>query len=168
MGTDAHIDFLDTFATIAWRVIPLILAPLAVAMVLRRITPGVHSYLGRHQAISFYIWSVSLIIVVGRSVSFVIAEPATEIPRMIALALVALVLCLIQFGVGRAIGRRCGDRVVGAQGLAQKNTVLAVWMAWTYFDPLSSVAPAAYIAWQNTINSIQLYMHGRAARNARA
>lgn len=166
MGSDVHIDFLGTFATIAWRVIPLILAPLAVAMVLRRITPGVHAYLGRHQAISFYIWSVSLIIVVGRSVSFVMAEPASEIPRMVALALVALVLCLIQFAVGRAIGRRCGDRVVGAQGLAQKNTVLAVWMAWTYFDPVSSVAPAAYIAWQNIINSIQLYLHGRHATQA--
>ena len=82
------------------------------------------------------------------------------------LALVALVLCLIQFAVGRAIGRRCGDRVVGAQGLAQKNTVLAVWMAWTYFDPVSSVAPAAYIAWQNIINSIQLYLHGRHATQA--
>ena len=96
------------------------------------------------------------------------AEPASEITRMVALALVALVLCLIQFAVGRAIGRRCGDRVVGAQGLAQKNTVLAVWMAWTYFDPVSSVAPAAYIAWQNIINSIQLYLHGRAARKAEA
>ncbi len=166
MGTHADIDFFDTFLTIAGRVIPLILLPLGVAMVLRRVTPGVHAFLGRHQAVSFYIWSVSLIIVVGRSVSFVMAEPASEIPRMVALALIALVLCLILFVVGRVIGRRCGDRVVGAQGLAQKNTVLAVWMAWTYFDPLSSVAPAAYIAWQNTINSIQLYMHGRSARKS--
>lgn len=167
MGSDVSISFWDTFVTIAVKVIPLILAPLAVAIALRHTAPALHAYLGRHQSVSFYIWSVSLIIVVGRSVSFVMAEPASEIPRMVALTLVALVLCLIQFAVGRVIGRRCGDRVVGAQGLAQKNTVLAVWMAWTYFDPISSVAPAAYIAWQNTINSIQLYLHGRAARNTR-
>lgn len=166
MGTDAHIDFLETFATIACKVVPLILAPLAVAMVLRRAVPRIHTFLGSHQSVSFYIWSVSLIIVVGRSVSFVMAEPASEIPRMAALALAALVLCVIQFAIGRRIGRWCGDRVVGAQGLAQKNTVLAVWMAWTYFDPISSVAPAAYIAWQNIINSIQLYLHGRHAKAA--
>ena len=166
MGTDAHIDFFETFATIACKVVPLILAPLAVAMVLRRAVPRIHTFLGSHQSVSFYIWSVSLIIIVGRSVSFVMAEPATEIPLMIALALVALVLCVIQFAIGRRIGRWCGDRVVGAQGLAQKNTVLAVWMAWTYFDPISSVAPAAYIAWQNIINSIQLYLHGRHAKAA--
>ena len=67
---------------------------------------------------------------------------------------------------GQDFEHRYGDRVVGAQGLAQKNTVLAVWMAWTYFDPVSSVAPAAYIAWQNIINSIQLYLHGRHATHA--
>ncbi len=166
MDTDAHIDFFETFATIACKVVPLILAPLAVAMVLRRAVPRIHTFLGSHQSVSFYIWSVSLIIVVGRSVSFVMAEPASEIPRMVALALAALVLCVIQFAIGRRIGRWCGDRVVGAQGLAQKNTVLAVWMAWTYFDPISSVAPAAYIAWQNIINSIQLYLHGRHAKAA--
>ena len=31
----------------------------------------------------------------------------------------------------------------------------------TYLNPLSSVAPAAYVAWQNTINSWQLYRHQR-------
>ena len=54
-----------------------------------------------------------------------------------------------------------GDKISGAQGLGQKNTVLAIWMAMTYLNPLSSVAPAAYVAWQNTINSWQLYRHQR-------
>ena len=165
MGANGEIEFFATFLTIAQRVIPLIIAPLIVAMILRKVLPRLHAVLAEHQSVSFYIWSVSLIIVVGRSVSFVMAEPVDKIPLMIGLTLVALVLCVIQFVIGRRIGAACGDRVVGAQGLAQKNTVLAVWMAWTYFDPVSSVAPAAYIAWQNIINSIQLYLHGKKARN---
>lgn len=48
-----------------------------------------------------------------------------------------------------------------SQGLGQKNTVLAIWMALTYLHPVSSVAPAAYVAWQNTINSAQLYFKMR-------
>ncbi len=66
-------------------------------------------------------------------------------------------VCGLQFYVGRRIGARFGDRISGAQGLGQKNTVLAIWLALTFLNPISSVAPAAYIAWQNTINSLQLY-----------
>lgn len=80
---------------------------------------------------------------------------------MAALALVAALMCMAQFYAGRVIGRRCGDRIAGAQGLGQKNTVLAIWMALTYLNPIASVAPAAYVAWQNTINSLQLYFKTR-------
>jgi len=34
---------------------------------------------------------------------------------------------------------------------------LAIWMAQTYLAPLSSIAPAAYVLWQNLINSWQLW-----------
>ena len=37
---------------------------------------SVHTAVGKIQGISFYLWSVSLIVVVGRAVSFVLAEPA--------------------------------------------------------------------------------------------
>ena len=30
-------------------------------------------------------------------------------------------------------------------------------MTLVYFNPLASIGPAAYIVWQNTINSGQLY-----------
>jgi BASS family bile acid:Na+ symporter len=94
-------------------------------------------------------------------VSFILKEPASYIPEMIILALVSLLTCLAQFGIGRRIGAACGDKVAGTQGLGQKNTVLAIWMALTYLNPISSVAPAAYVAWQNTINSLQLYFKAK-------
>jgi BASS family bile acid:Na+ symporter len=34
-------------------------------------------------------------------------------------------------------------------------------MAQTYLNPISSVAPAAYVLWQNCINSYQLWRKGR-------
>lgn len=158
LGADG-IDFASTTATIALRVVPLILLPLAVAMFLRRFARPVYGALRSRQQISFYVWALSLVIVVGRAVSFVIQEPPEMIPSMIALAIGAGVACGVQFLAGRRIGRRCGDRIAGAQGLGQKNTVLAVWMALSYLNPLASIAPAAYIAWQNTVNSLQLYYH---------
>lgn len=157
----AHITFGTAFVTILAKVGPLILGPMAVAVILLYAAPRVHDSLASHQSLSFYLWAISLIIVVGRAVSFAMAEPADRIPEMVVLALAAGVLCLLQFYVGHRIGLRYGDAVAGTQGLGQKNTVLAVWMAVTYLNPICSIAPAAYILWQNTVNSLQLYFKGR-------
>lgn len=150
-----------SFLTIGIKVFPLIIVPLALAFFLLYTLPGVHKAIASHQSVSFYIWAVSLFIVVGRAVSFIMDEPPGRIPEMAALALVSALICMAQFYAGRVIGRRCGDRIAGAQGLGQKNTVLAIWMALTYLNPIASVAPAAYVAWQNTINSLQLYFKTR-------
>jgi len=123
--------------------------------------PKVHKQIANRQSLSFYLWALALIIVVGNAVSFIMQEPADKIPEMVVIALVSLVACCLQFYIGRKIGRRFGDKISGAQGLGQKNTVLAIWMALTYLNPISSVGPAAYVAWQNTINSIQLYYKGK-------
>ena len=161
MVGESEVSFAGSVITIAAKVFPLILAPLAVAVVLQRTVPALHHVLSRSQSLTFYIWAVSLIIVVGRAVSFMLAEPPSYIPVMIGLAAVALVVCCAQFLTGRVIGRRCGDRIAGAQGLGQKNTVLAIWMALTWLTPVASVAPAAYVAWQNIINSLQIYFKMR-------
>ena len=57
-----NIDFLATTLTIAGRVVPLIIAPLVAAMILRRWMPGLHHALSSRQEVSFYVWAVSLII----------------------------------------------------------------------------------------------------------
>ena len=123
--------------------------------------PRVHDAIASRQSLSFYIWAVALIIVVGNAVSFIMKEPAEKIPEMLLLALASLVVCCAQFWIGRRVGARLGDKISGAQGLGQKNTVLAIWMALTYLNPIASVGPAAYVAWQNTINSMQLYFKTR-------
>ncbi|MDE7458291.1 MAG: transporter [Muribaculaceae bacterium] len=155
------VSFVEGFATICAKVGPLIILPLLTAFLLKALAPKVHHAVATHQSLSFYIWAISLIIVVGKSVSFVMSEPSGAVPMMIAIAVAALVVCVIQFIVGRKIGRRFGDPVAGAQGLAQKNTVLAIWMALNFLSPISSVGPASYILWQNTINSAQIYFKTR-------
>lgn len=156
-GTGLEISFGEAFLSILSQVGPMIIGPMILAFALMYVSPKTHKALADHQSLSFYLWSVSLILVVGRAVTFAMAEPADRIPEMIGLSLLAGGACILQFWVGRKLGLRYGDRVAGAQGLGQKNTVLAVWLATTYLNPISSIAPAAYIAWQNTINSLQIY-----------
>ena len=73
------------------------------------------------------------------------------------IAFAGLVTCCLQFYLGKRIGGAYNDRISGGQALGQKNTVLAIWMAVTYLNPLSSVGPGSYVVWQNIINSYQLW-----------
>lgn len=156
-----NIDFLATFGTIMAKVGPMIVGPMVLALLLRIVAPKVHRFIHDNQSMSFYLWSIVLIIVVGRVTTFALSEPSERIPQMIILTIAAGIICAIQFIVGRRLGRRHGDAVAGAQGLGQKNTLLAVWMALTFLDPLASIAPAAYIIWQNSFNSLQIWLKAR-------
>lgn len=160
MGDHPEITFGESFLMILKQVFPLILMPLALALVIRKFTPKLHMAIMEKQQISFYLWCMALIIVVGSSVSFAIQNWTPESTgTMIMLAVGALIACLIQFKIGRRIGRYFGDAVSGGQSLGQKNTVLAIWLALTYLNPIASIAPAAYVAWQNIVNSWQLIRH---------
>ena len=157
ISVGGDIAFADSFMRIGTQVVPMILVPFVLALLMRKFLPRLHSVVASHQSASFWMWAVALFVVIGNAVSFVMKQPMEQLGVMIALALISLVVCVLQFYCGRKIGARFGDKVAGAQGLGQKNTILALWVALTYLNPIISIAPAAYIAWQNIINSAQLY-----------
>ena len=73
------------------------------------------------------------------------------------IAATSLLICLLQFIGGRAIGARYGRTVAGGQGLGQKNTILAIWLTQTYLNPLATLGPGLYVLWQNLVNSWQIW-----------
>ncbi len=146
-----------TLMQILSKVAPLLVAPFVAGQLCRFLTPKVAGWVADHSRYSFYIWLVSLSIVVGRTTAFVIDHSATEAKTEIILAAISAVICLAQFALGRKIGAKYGDTVAGGQSLGQKNTILAIWMAQSFLSPLSAVAPTAYIVWQNIVNSYQIY-----------
>lgn len=146
-----------TLVQILSRVAPLLVMPFAAAQVCRFLFPKAAQWIGDHSQISFYMWLVSLAVVIARTTSFILDLHGADFSIEIGLAVVALVICLLQFKVGRMLGRRYGDATAGGQSLGQKNTVLAVWMAQSFLNPISSIAPTAYIVWQNLVNSYQIY-----------
>ena len=164
IGAHPEYSFLRSLTLILWRVVPLLILPFVCAVALDRFLPRWHETVRRRQIVSFWLWAVSLTIVMGRTVEFLVHQPRAHYGMEIAMALLALVVCLTQFAVGRTVGRRYGDTVAGGQSLGQKNTVLAIWMAQTWLDPLASVAPAAYVVWQNIVNSIQLWRYKGAGK----
>lgn len=168
IGEQVTMPFLESFATVCRQVVPLLILPLLVALSLRRFAPRIHRTLQNRQIVSFYLWAVSLTIVMGNTVAFLVRQDASNYRNEIAVAAAALIVCAAQFLLGRRIGKRYGDKVSGAQGLGQKNTVLAIWMAQTYLNPIASVGPASYVVWQNIINSWQLWRKRRNEPETRA
>ena len=150
-----------SLAVILARVAPLLILPFAAAQGCRALIPKVSGWVAAHSQISFYLWLVSLTVIIGRTTTFILDHPEADGAVETALVATALVICLVQFRFGRWLGRRYGDAVAGGQSLGQKNTVLAVWMAQSFLDPISSVAPTAYIVWQNFVNSYQIYKKDR-------
>lgn len=152
----ANLDFLSAFLLILSKVFPLLLFPFILAYLLRLLLPPVHRFLMSLRDLAFYLWAVALAIVTGQTVRSLINSDA-EVYVEIWLALGGLITCVIQFYLGRRIGGRYNDRISAGQALGQKNTVLAIWMAYTYLNPLASVAPGSYVLWQNIFNSWQLW-----------
>ena len=158
------LTFFLAFLRILSKVFPLLLCPFILAQLLRRFVPEVHQWLmNRHEA-AFYLWGVALAIVSGQTVrSLVNSEAPVFVMWLIALA--GLVTCVVQFMLGKRVGQHYGERLSAGQALGQKNTVLAIWMAYTYLQPLSSVGPGSYVLWQNLINSYQLWKKRRQETN---
>lgn len=164
IGIHTDIPFGQSFFTICRQMIPLLIFPFVTAILLRYLLPRVHYTLSKSQSLSFYLWAVSLTIVMGRTAAFIIEQGSENVKEEILIALFSLVACAGQFFLGKIIGQRYNDRIAGGQALGQKNTVLAIWMALTYVHPLASIGPASYVVWQNCINSWQLWKKNRRDR----
>ena len=156
-GVHSELSFIQSVGYICQKVLPILLLPLIVAIGLRYLTPKIHQAILCIPKLAFYLWVAALIIVTGNTVKLMIQLSNVDYRVEIGLVIVSLILCCLQFLVGRRIGRRYGDAISAGQGLGQKNTILAIWMAQTYLHPLTAIAPAGYILWQNIINSYQLY-----------
>ena len=157
VGIHQDIPFMQSFSLISSQVFPLLIAPLITTLILRKLLPSVREKLLSFTHVSFYLWVVSLCIVTGKTVVFILEQDNSSYYVEIITAICAFFLCLMQFFIGRRIGRRYGDTIAGGQGLGQKNTILAIWMSQVYLNPVSSLGPGSYVLWQNMVNSYQLW-----------
>ena len=153
---EVDISFMGAFLSILWKVCMVLVVPMLAAYVVKHFMHRLHAWIVSIDDLSFYMWGISLTIVTGSTVKY-IAQADTTTTFVLTIAAISLVLCLVQFALGRGVGRHFDAVIESGQGLGQKNTAFAVWIAYTYLNPLCSVGPGCYILWQNAINSYEIW-----------
>ena len=152
----AHLSFLSAFATILYEVVTVLLVPMLLAYIVKHHLKSLHAKVIFCKDLSYYLWACSLMIVTGTTVKNIV-HAETTLLLLSAIAVLGLLVCIVQFAVGRFIGHFFDHTQEAGQALGQKNTAFAIWMAYTYLNPLSSVGPGCYILWQNIINSVEIW-----------
>ena len=151
-------SFLPAFQTILQKVFPVLICPLLLAWLFRYYIPALHQVLVRYRDCAFYLWTVSLAIAVAVSCK-VLAHSNVSFLLLTGIGIVSLVCCLIQFAVGKKIGAHYSMRLEGGQSLGQKNTVFAIWLGYTFLNPITALAGGFYSIWHNLVNSYELYKY---------
>ena len=161
---EADITFLAAFVKILHEVFLVLVMPMLLAYVVKHYMKGLHRRIVSVRDLSYYLWACSLMIVTGTTVKNIV-HAQVSVWLLTAIALLGLVVCIVQFAVGRYIGHYFDHTQEAGQALGQKNTAFAIWLSSAYLNPLSSVGPGCYILWQNIVNSVEIWQYRKKARS---
>lgn len=156
------VSFMEAFLIILEKVSIVLLLPLVLGWIMQHYVKSVCARIAAMPNLSFYCWAISLSITTGITVKNIVHSEAT-LSLLLAIAAATFVLCWVQFGIGRVIGRHLGEEVNAGQALFQKNTALSIWVAYMYLHPVASIGAGCYVLWQNIINSIELWQYRKRA-----
>ena len=155
-----HVSFVDAFLIILEKVSIVLLLPLVLGWIMQHHVKGACAWIAAQPNLSFYFWAVSLSITTGITVKNIVNSSAS-LMLLVMIAVFTFVLCFVQFGIGRLVGRHLGEEVNAGQALFQKNTALSIWVAYMYLNPVASIGAGCYVLWQNIINSLELWQDRR-------
>ena len=156
----ADITFLSAMLMVLQHVTAVLVVPLTLGLLTRRYLPAVATRLAAFHNLGFYIWCINLSIVTGVTLHNI--EQSTVSGWVLWLLLLSpLLVCLLQFALGKFIGRHWNESISAGQALGQKNTVVGIWLTLTFLNPLAAVAPGAYVLWQNLVNGWQIWYKER-------
>lgn len=152
----ADVSFLYMSMMVFRNVTTVLVVPLILALLSRRFLPKFVAQVKSVKDLGFYMWCFNLTILMGETLRNILH--ATVSGWILALLLIVpLLVCLIQFCIGKAVGRHYGYSISAGQALGQKNTIVGIWLTLTFLNPLAAVAPGAYVVWQNLVNGWQLW-----------
>ena len=158
---ESDITFITSFLQISKSTLLILILPIVVSLFMKRYTPKGFEAVKKLQPVSFYLWAVCMMVLIGSTIHTIIIQGSSNYIMEVIMITGALIICIIQFTLGRKLGTKYGDMVAGRQMMGQKNTGVAIWLAMAYLTPMSTLAPTAYIIWQNLMNSYEIWKDTR-------
>ena len=152
----SDISFATASLMVLRNVTTVLVIPLVLALVSRRVIPRVTDRIKEFRNLGFYLWCFNLTIITGITMRNILHASLSG-TVLAFLLILPLFIALLQFTIGKLVGRYYGDSISAGQALGQKNTVVGIWLTLTFLNPLAAVAPGAYVLWQNMVNALQLW-----------
>ena len=153
-----------------WQVLEPVLitmfVPLLLARLARRLPQDAQVVIRGGKRFSFLLWLLALFIMCSNAGNFLRNNLAASLSTVLSIALISLVICILNFGLGALLG---GEhfRQESSQSLGQKNNSFVIWIALTFINPLVAMGPTFYILYHNLYNSWQIYRFERRRGEAR-
>ena len=137
-------------------VVIVMFVPLILARLVSYLPSGTQGFLRSGKRFSFAIWLLNLFLISANASSFLRQEDANSLSTLLVIALISLVLCIINFGLGALLGGRQNWQAA-SQSLGQKNLSFVIWIALTFINPLVAMGPTFYILFHHLYNSWSIY-----------
>lgn len=152
----ANISFVEASLIILQKLAIVMLLPLLLGWFVQHYVKPLCQWMKRHPDLGFYSWGCSLAITTGVTVKN-ICNANTSVSILLMIALLSACVCVLHFIIGRRIGKSFNERINCGQGMFQKNTGMAIWVAYMYLNPVASIGAGCYVLWQNIINSYEIW-----------
>jgi bile acid:Na+ symporter, BASS family len=154
LGAQAHVRIS------VWEVLEPVVIVMFVPLILARsvsyLPSGTRRFFRTGKRFSFAIWLLNLFLISANASSFLRQEDANSLSTLLVIALISLVLCIINFGLGALLGGRQNWQEA-SQSLGQKNLSFVIWIALTFINPLVAMGPTFYILFHHLYNSWSIY-----------
>jgi BASS family bile acid:Na+ symporter len=137
-------------------VLILMLVPLILARLASRLPEKALTFVRKGKMFSFPLWVTNLFIISANASDFLRNSKTDSLPTLVIIAIVSLVICVVNFGVGALLGGRSHWQEA-SQSLGQKNLSFVIWIALTFINPLVAMGPMFYILYHHLYNSWSIY-----------
>ena len=153
---EANITFIAAALMVLRNVTTVLVVPLLLALLSRKFIPHFVEKIKRKRNLGFYLWCLNLSIVTGVTIKNITHANVSGM-LLVGMLILPLFVTLVQFAIGKAVGKPFNASISAGQALGQKNTVVGIWLTITFLNPLAAVAPGAYVIWQNLVNAWQIW-----------
>jgi len=143
-----------------WQVLQPVLLVMFIPLILARLSEQLpqkaRAFLRLGKRYNFPVWLFNLLIISANASQFVRNEHSGSLLPLFQIAMLALVLCILNFSAGALIAKPA-YRQESSQALGQKNITFVIWIALTFINPMAAMGPTFYIIYHNLYNSWQIY-----------